>query len=166
MTDDLAFLDASAQAELVRRGDVTPLELVDAAVTRVEKLNPELNAVIHPRFERARAEAAGPLPDGPFRGVPIVIKDLDGASAGDPLHHGNAAMKAAGHVADHDTWLVALLRAAGFVLIGKTNTPEFGLMPTTEPLAYGPTRNPWNTDHSTGGRRRGRVRDGRGRPRR
>src|SRR5580704_1954914 len=82
MTDDLAFIDAVTQAELVRRGDVSPLELVDAAITRIEKLNPELNAVIHPRFERARAEAAGSLPDGPFRGVPLVIKDLDGASAG------------------------------------------------------------------------------------
>jgi amidase len=151
MTDDLAFLDARAQAELVRRGDLAPLELVDAAITRVEKLNPELNAVIHPRFERARAEAAGELPDGPFRGVPVVIKDLDGSSAGDPLHNGNQALKAAGRVADHDTWIVTRLRAAGFVIIAKTNTPEFGLMPTTEPLAYGPTRNPWNTDHSTGG---------------
>ena len=151
MIDDLAFVDAVTQAELVRGGDVSPLELVDAAITRIEKLNPELNAVIHPRFERARTEAAGSLPDGPFRGVPLVIKDLDGASAGDPLHNGNQALKAAGHVAEHDTWLVARLRAAGFVLVGKTNTPEFGLMPTTEPLAYGPTRNPWNTDHSTGG---------------
>src|SRR3982074_3035731 len=116
MTDDLAFLDAVAQAELVRRGDLSPLELVDAAITRVEKLNPDLNAVIHPGFERARAEAAGSLPDGPFRGVPIVIKDLDGASAGDPLHNGNQALKAAGHVAAHDTWLVARLRDAGFVI--------------------------------------------------
>jgi amidase len=151
MSDDLAFLDAVTQAELVRRGDLSPLELVDAAITRIEKLNPELNAVIHPRFERARGEAAGSLPDGPFRGVPIVIKDLDGASAGDPLHNGNRALKTAGYVANRDTWLVSRLRAAGFVIVGKTNTPEFGLMPTTEPLAYGPTRNPWNTDHSTGG---------------
>jgi amidase len=151
MTDDLAFLDAVAQAELVRRGDLSPLELVEAAITRIEKVNPELNAVIHPRFEAALSDAAGSLPDGPFRGVPIVIKDLDGSSAGDPLHNGTQALKAAGYVADHDTWLVSRLRAAGFVLVGKTNTPEFGLMPTTEPVAYGPTRNPWNTDHSTGG---------------
>ena len=151
MTDDLAFLDALAQAELVRRGDLSPAELVDAAIARVEKLNPELNAVIHTRFDAARAEAAGSLPDGPLRGVPIVIKDLDASTAGDPLHHGNRALKGAGRVADHDSWLVARLRAAGCVVIGKTNTPEFGLMPTTEPEAYGPTRNPWNTNHGVGG---------------
>ncbi len=96
MSDDLAFLDALAQADLVRQGTVTPAELVDAAITRVEKLNPELNAVIHPRFDAASAEAAGALPDGPLRGVPIVIKDLDGSTKGDPLHYGNQALKAAG----------------------------------------------------------------------
>ena len=151
MSDDWAFLDALAQADLVRQGTVTPSELVDDAITRVEKLNPELNAVIHPRFDAARAEAAGALPHGPLRGVPIVIKDLDASTAGDPLHHGNQALKAAGRRAEHDTWLVARLRGAGCVVIGKTNTPEFGLMPTTEPTAYGPTRNPWNTDHGVGG---------------
>ena len=151
MSDDLAFLDALAQAALVREGKVTPVELVESAITRVEKLNPELNAVIHPRFDAARAEAVGVLPDGPLRGVPIVIKDLDASTSGDPLHFGNQALKEAGRQADHDTWLVERLRAAGCVVIGKTNTPEFGLMPTTEPLAYGPTRNPWNTDHGVGG---------------
>ena len=151
MSDAWAFLDALAQADLVRQGTVTPSELVDDAITRVEKLNPELNAVIHPRFDAARAEAAGALPHGPLRGVPIVIKDLDASTAGDPLHHGNQALKAAGRRAEHDTWLVARLRGAGCVVIGKTNTPEFGLMPTTEPTAYGPTRNPWNTDHGVGG---------------
>ena len=151
MSDDLAFLDALAQAALVREGKVTPVELVESAITRVEKLNPELNAVIHPRFDAARAEAVGVLPDGPLRGVPIVIKDLDASTSGDPLHFGNQALKEAGRQADHDTWLVERLRAAGCVVIGKTNTPEFGLMPTTEPMAYGPTRNPWNTDHGVGG---------------
>ncbi len=151
MSDDLAFLDAVAQADLVRRKELSPVELVDAAITRVEKLNGELNAVIHPRFDAARAEAGRELPDGPFRGVPVVIKDLDGTSRGDPLHYGNQALKAAGRVADHDTWLVARLRKAGFVVVAKTNTPEFGLMPTTEPTAYGPTRNPWNTGYGTGG---------------
>jgi amidase len=151
MSDDLAFLDALAQADLVRRRDVSPAELVEAAITRVEKLNPELNAVIHPRFDAARAEAPSTPANGPLRGVPIVIKDLDGSTAGDPLHYGNQALKAAGRRADHNTWLVERLRAAGCVVIGKTNTPEFGLMPTTEPTAYGPTRNPWNTGHGVGG---------------
>jgi amidase len=151
MADDLSFLDATAQAELVRTGELTPLELVDAAINRIEKVNGELNAVIHPLFDKARAAAGADLPDGPFRGVPTVFKDLDGASAGDPLHLGNKLMKQLGHVADHDSYLFAKLRAAGFVAVGKTNTPEFGLMTTTEPDAYGPTRNPWNTQHSTGG---------------
>jgi amidase len=152
VSDDLARLDATAHAALVRAGDATPLELVDAAINRVEKLNGDLNAVIHPRFDKARAEAASPaLPDGPFRGVPIVLKDLDGGAAGDPLHLGNALLKRVGYVADHDSYLVAKLKAAGCVVVGRTNTPELGLMPTTEPVAYGPTRNPWNTTYGTGG---------------
>jgi len=148
---DLSVLDATAQAELVRAGDATPLELVDAAINRIEKLNGDLNAVIHERFDRARAEASAALPDGPFRGVPIVFKDLDGSMAGEPLHQGNALLKQLGHTGDHDSYLFEKLRAAGFVPVGKTNTPELGLMPTTEPLAYGPTRNPWSTAHGTGG---------------
>ena len=152
MESELSTLDATAQADLVRSGEATPLELVDAAINRVEKVNSEVNAVIHPLFDKARAAAGGSeLADGPFRGVPIVIKDLDGASAGDPLHWGNRLLKRVGYVADHDSHLFAKLRAAGFVVIGKTNTPELGLMPTTEPEAYGPARNPWNTGHGTGG---------------
>jgi len=150
MTDDLSVLDATAQAQLVGRGDISPLELVDAAINRVEKVNPELNAVIHPLFDKARAAARGDLA-GPFRGVPAVVKDLDGSSAGDPCHMGNKLLKEIGWVDDHDSYLFAKLRAAGFVFVGKTNTPEFGLQPTTEPLVYGPTRNPWNTDRGTGG---------------
>jgi amidase len=150
--EDLGALDATAQAELVRAGDVTALELVDAAITRIEKVNSELNAVIHPLFDKARdATARSSGDDAPFSGVPIVLKDLDGSSAGDPLHLGNAALRDAGHVADHDTYLVAKLRAAGCIPVGKTNTPELGLLPTAEPKAYGPTRNPWNTEHSPGG---------------
>lgn len=149
--DDLAFLDATAQAELVRSGDLSPIELVDAAVNRIEKVNPEINAVIHPLFDKARATAGGALSDGPFRGVPIVLKDLDGPSKGDPHHCGNKLLKEIGAVGDHDTYLFEKLYAAGFIPVGKTNTPELGLMPTTEPEAYGPTRNPWSTDHGAGG---------------
>ncbi len=148
--DDLAVLDATAQARLVRTGAAKPLELVDAAIARIEHRNPALNAVIHPRFERAREEAVDPAP-GPFRGVPIVVKDLDGQLAGEPLHMGNRLLRDLGHRADHDSYLFAKLRGAGFVIVGKTNTPEFGLLPTTEPLAYGPTRNPWDLDRSPGG---------------
>jgi len=148
---DPAGLDAVAHAELARRGDASPAELVDAAITRIEKLDGELNAVIHPLFDRARDVARGDLPDGPFRGVPVLIKDLDGSVADAPLHLGNTLLKSIGYTADHDSYLVAKLRAAGFVIVGKTNTPEFGLLPTTEPRAYGPTHNPWDTTRSPGG---------------
>ena len=150
-TDEFAALDATAQAALVRRGEVSALELVDAAISRIEQGNAALNAVIHQRFEQARAEAKGVLPNGPFRGVPFLLKDLDGFSAGDPYHGGNQALAQAGYVAPVDSHLTTKFRQAGLVILGRTNTPEFGLMPTTEPLAKGPTRNPWNLQHSTGG---------------
>lgn len=148
---DTTWMDATAQAELVRTGQASPAELVDAAVERIEKTNGELNAVIHERFDKARAEAAGELPDGPFRGVPYVLKDLVAMSAGDPHHGGIKGVKDAGWVGDYDTEIVRRFRAAGLVLVGKTNTPELGLFPTTEPEAYGPSRNPWDTGRSTGG---------------
>jgi amidase len=148
--DDLRWLDATASAELVAAGALSPAELVDAAIGRIEKLDPAINAVIHQRFDRARAEARGELPDGPFRGVPIVIKDLD-ATAGDPLHLGTRFLRDAGYTADYDTGFVTRLRRAGFVVVGRTSTPEFALSITTEPLATGPTRNPWDTERSTGG---------------
>ncbi len=152
MSHDLGTLDATAQAELVRSGDVTPSELVDAAIARVEKLNPELNAVIHERFDEARAEAAAPdLPDGPFRGVPFLLKDLGGNLAGAPYHAGMQFLKRHDFRSPRDAWITEKLRAAGFILIGRTNTPELGVQPVTEPLAYGPTRNPWNLNHSPGG---------------
>jgi amidase len=150
-TDDLSTLDATAQADLVRTGKASPGELVDAAIARIEKVNPEINAVIHERFDRARAEAAGSLPDGPFRGVPMLVKDLGLMMAGDPYHLGSRFLKSAGYRADHDTALATRFLGAGVVVVGRTNTPEFGSTVTTEPLAYGACRNPWNTGHSTGG---------------
>lgn len=152
MSKDLAFLDGIAQAELIRKGEVTPIELVDAAIERIEKVNPQLNAVITPLFEKARAQAArGDIPDGPFRGVPFLLKDLVCASAGDPLHSGMRLLRDAHFVAPHDTYLATKFREAGFICVGKTNTPELGLNATTEPEAYGPTRNPWDPNRSTGG---------------
>ncbi|HLN43108.1 MAG TPA: amidase family protein [Acidimicrobiales bacterium] len=145
------FLDACALAELVRDGTASPAELVDDAVARIEKLNPELNAVIRTRFVEARREAAGDLPDGPLRGVPIVLKDLLCSMAGEEIHEGMQAVKKARYVADRDQELARRLRAAGMVVVGRTNTPELGILPTTEPAAYGPTRNPWDTARSTGG---------------
>lgn len=151
--DDLAWLDATAQAELVRTKEVTPVELVAAAIERIERVDPSLNSVIHRRFERATEEAGdgGELPDGPFRGVPFVVKDLFAPTAGDPMHNGMKALRDAGYVAPADSWLTARYRAAGFVFVGRTNTPELGLVPTTEPVAHGATRNPWSTTHSAGG---------------
>lgn len=144
-------LDATGQAELIRKGDVSAEELIDASITAIEKLNPELNAVIHERFDKARREVAAGMPDGPFAGVPYVHKDHDGSIAGEPLHHGCRGLKEAGLVSDHDSNLARRFREAGLVCVGKTNLPEFGLQPTTEPEAYGPTRNPWDTTRSTGG---------------
>lgn len=145
-------LDATAQAELVRQGECTPAELVDAAIVRIERLNPTLNAIIHPLFDKARAEARGSsLPDGPFRGVPIGIKDAICQTAGDPYHAGMRFLRDRGWRADHDSYLARRIRSAGFVIVGRTNTPELAGSVTTEPLAYGPSRNPWNLDRSTGG---------------
>lgn len=151
--DDLAWLDATAQADLVRTKEVTPAELVAAAIERIERIDPSVNSVIHRRFERAIEEAGDgrDLPDGPFRGVPFLVKDLYASTAGDPMHNGMRALRDAGYVAPEDSWLTARYRAAGFVFVGRTNTPELGLVPTTEPEAHGATRNPWSTDHSPGG---------------
>ena len=143
--------DACAQAELVRSGEVSPAELVDAAIDRIEAVNPQLNAVIIERFDKAREEAAGLLPKGPFRGVPILIKDLHCPSKGDPCYEGTRFLHQAGVVADHDAGVVRRFREAGFVIVGRTNTPELGTTVTTEPLSFGPSRNPWDPSRSTGG---------------
>ena len=144
-------MDATAQAELVRSGEASPTELVEEAIARVEELNPQINAVIHELFDEGRAEAEGDLPEGPFKGVPFLFKDLGAAYAGQPLHMGMQALKDANFRAPADTYLAERFRAAGFVVIGKTNTPELGILPTTEPDAYGATRNPWDLDRTAGG---------------
>jgi len=151
LADDTQWLDATEQARLVREGQVTPAELLDAAIDRIERLDPAINAVIIRWFDHARTLAAGPLPDGPFRGVPFLLKDLWAHFDGQPLSNGCQAIKDALPLSTSDTTLVARFKAAGFVTAGRTNSPEFGSLPTTEPLAWGPTRNPWNTDHSPGG---------------
>jgi amidase len=151
MTDELATLDATAQADLVRRREATPLELVDAAIARIEKVNPKLNAVIIQLFEKARAQAKSMLPDGPFKGVPFLVKDLTCQTAGDSYHAGMRLLRQLKWTADHDTYLAAKFRAAGFIFVGRTNVPELGPLPTTEPVAYGPTHNPWDLAHSPGG---------------
>ncbi|HEY5816519.1 MAG TPA: amidase [Solirubrobacterales bacterium] len=151
MSDDLSRLDATAQAQLVRDGEATPAELAEAAIARVEAANGELNAVIHPLFEEGLEAARGELPDGPFKGVPFLLKDLGAAFAGQPLHLGMRYLKERDFRAPVDTYLAQRFREAGLVTIGKTNTPELGILPTTEPRAHGPSRNPWSLEHSTGG---------------
>jgi amidase len=146
---DLARLDATAQADLVRGGRATPLELVDAAIERIERTNGALNAVVTATFERAREAARGRLPDGPFRGVPFLLKDLSAAWAGVRMTSGSAFLK--DFVAPVDSVLVQRYRAAGLVLLGKTNCAEFGFLPTTEPELFGPTRNPWDPERTAGG---------------
>ncbi len=149
---DLAAVDAVGHAELVRKGEATPRELVDAAIARIEKQNPELNAVIHATFEKARVEAsAKSLPHGPLRGVPFLMKDLGGQTAGDPYHVGMRFLRDAAWREAEDSYFAAKLRAAGAVFLGRTNTPELGLLPTTEPMAYGATKNPWDLSRSAGG---------------
>jgi amidase len=152
MSDDFEWMDATAQAAAVRAGDVTPSELLEGALARIEARNPALNAVIHDLSEKARLAAADPaLPDGPFRGVPLLLKDAVAHSAGDPYHCGMQVLKDAQWTEPADTWLVERFRAAGFVICGKTNLPEMASSVTTEPRAYGPTRNPWDTTRSPGG---------------
>ncbi len=146
---DLTELDALGQAQLVHSGDVSPRELVDAAIACIEEVNPGINAVIHERFEAARSECPD-LPDGPFRGVPLVLKDT-ALAAGEPVHVGMRVLREAGYRSPADQEFVARFRRAGFVVVGRTNTPELANQATTEPRAYGATRNPWDPTRSVGG---------------
>jgi len=147
--DEVTFLDATALADLVRRMEVKPLELVDATIERIARVNPKLNAVVTPVYDQARAAAQGDIPDGPFRGVPFLLKDLVAAYAGVRMTSGSAFLR--DFVPDHDSELVRRQKRAGLIVVGKTNAPEFGILCTTEPLLFGPTRNPWDTSRTTGG---------------
>lgn len=147
--DELLSLDAVGQAEAVRNGEVSPRELVETAIARIEAYDDELNAVVYRRFERALAELDDIPADAPFRGVPILLKDIGWESAGDPCGAGSKILD--GMVAERDSHGVALLRRAGFVILGRTNVPELATTITTEPVAFGPTRNPYDTSYSAGG---------------
>src|SRR5262245_25028657 len=152
MADDLSRLDAVAQAELIRTRKASPAELVDAAIERIERLNPKLNAVIHRFFERAREQARnGALPEGPFRGVPFVLNCRCGSWQGAPMHFGARFLRESEFRVPRDSFLAGKFRAAGLVFVGRTNVPELGILPATESDAYGAAHNPWNPDHSTGG---------------
>jgi amidase len=151
MTDDFRWLDATAQADLVRTGAASARELVDAAIVRIERDNPTINAVITELFDKARSQTGEVDREAPFAGVPFLLKDAVCHSAGDPFHAGMRLLKDAGYVAPDDTWLAARFRAAGLLTVGKSNTPEYATSATTEPLAYGATHNPWDHQRSPGG---------------
>jgi amidase len=146
---NFADYDGLGLAELVRKREVTPSELLDAAIARIERNNPKLNAVVYKAYDEARALASRPLPEGPFKGVPFLIKDLGVRVKGWPRTSGS-------HFAtidsdESDSELVKRYRDAGVVLVGKTNTPEFGIPGVTTSARLGPCRNPWNPDHISGG---------------
>jgi amidase len=144
---ELLWLSAVEQAALVRAGEVSALELVDAAIARIEATR-TLNAVIHDDFDAARTRAQQPL-SGPLAGVPFLLKDLGEPQEGLPERMGSRAL--ATHVADATAWTVQRYGDAGLVILGRTNTPEFGNHCATEPALFGPTRNPWAADRSPGG---------------
>lgn len=151
-TSEYASHDALGLAALVASGEVSASELVETAITAIEELDPKLNAVIHESHERAREEARGDLPAGPFRGVPFLLKDLGcGNRVGDPIHWGTRFLRDAGFRAHTTSYLVEKFERAGLVVLGRSNVPELGAWATTESDAYGPCRNPWNPDHTSGG---------------
>ncbi len=146
---ETTWLDATAQADLVRRGEVSPAELVAAAIARIEAVNPQLDAVIRTRFDQAKLEAAGGPPEGPFHGVPILFKDLGCVVAGEPTAFGLGPLRDLAWPVT--SYLAEQFRAAGFVPLGRTNVPEFGTTVTTEPRSFPAARNPWHPGHSAGG---------------
>jgi amidase len=151
--NELLALDATGQAERIRTGDCSAAELLEASIAAIERLNPVLGAVNVPLFDLAREQVRRPdgLGDGPFRGVPMLLKDLGAQLAGAPFACGTKFLRDQRYVSPRDSELTARFRRAGFTFVGKANTPELGLSPTTEPDAFGATRNPWDTDRIVGG---------------
>src|SRR5262249_1733603 len=151
--EEFASYDGLGLARLVRRGEVSPAELLDVAIASVEARNPELNAVICRLYDQARAATAAPpaagRPDGRLPGVPPPLKDMAAHYEGAVRTNGSLLSK--DNVVDHDSETPARLKRGGLVIFGKTNTPEMGLAPSTEPRLFGPTRNPWRLTHTAGG---------------
>jgi len=141
--------DALGLAELIRDKSISAEELLELAIKEAEQKNPAINAIITPLYDYGREQIALGLPDGPFKGVPFLLKDLLASLAGTPISNGSAAYQ--GYISPSDSELVKRYKSSGVVIFGKTNTPEFGLMGVTEPKAFGPSRNPWNTAHTPGG---------------
>ena len=141
--------DATELARRVRAREVSATELVDAAITGIEQVNPQLNAVVHKMYESARESAKQPLGDGPFAGVPMGVKDFDGFVKGVPFTASTRFLD--GFIPDHDAEAIARFRRAGLIFLAKTNCPELAILGTTESEFRGPAHNPWNLDHTTGG---------------
>ena len=149
MLKDYANYDAIGLAQLVKKKDISASELLDTAIAHAEKENPAINAIITKLYEFGHEQIAQGLPDGPFSGVPFLLKDLLGSLEGTPMSNGSACYR--GSISPSDSELVKRYKSSGVVIFGKTNTPEFGLMGITEPKAFGPTKNPWNLKHTPGG---------------
>lgn len=141
--------DALGLAELVKNNEVSAMELLEEAIDRTDKVNGEINAVVYKHYDEAKSSINSGLPDGPFKGVPFLLKDLHLLLTGTTTSYGSSFFK--DQVADHDSTLVERYKQAGLVIFGKTNSPELGLMPVTEPRLFGPTRNPWNLERTPGG---------------
>ncbi len=157
MADGMIRYDAIGLGELIRKGEISPVELLEITIQRIEKINPRINAIIHKMYDQARETAeswsseirAGTAADAVFGGVPFLLKDLIAEYKGAPFHEGSRAVK--GYISKLESELVKRQKAGGLIIVGKTNAHEFGSLPTTEPNLYGPTINPWDTSLTPGG---------------
>ena len=146
---EFSEFDAIGLAELVRKREVSPVELCEETIERIERVNPQLNAVIAKLYDRAIVQAKAGTASGPFAGVPFLLKDLLSPLAGVPFTSGSRLYR--NFVPKHDAEMVRRYKAAGFNIVGKTSTPEFGILPVTEPVLFGPCRNPWDISRTPGG---------------
>jgi amidase len=147
--DDYKQYDALGLAGLIAKKEVSPAEVLEAAISRAEAVNPKINAIVHTMYGKAREAAHAPIPAGPFSGVPFLMKDLEMSLAGEPMSSGCTGMKH--YIPNFDSYAVQRMKAAGLVIFGKTNTPELGVTPYTEPVLHGPTKNPWKLSCTPGG---------------
>jgi amidase len=155
--DELLGYDAIGLSELVRKGEITPSELLEKTIQRIENINPKLNAVIHKLYDQARTATSSLssgkkktiLENSVFGGIPFLLKDLTAECEGTPFNEGSLAVR--GYISKLDSEIVKRQKASGLIIVGKTNTPEFGILTTTEPSLHGPTRNPWNPGLTPGG---------------
>src|SRR5262249_20074235 len=149
LAEEFERYDGLGLAELIRTKEASPEEVLAATLERIDARNPAINAVVTRMDQHARAAIRAGLPDGPFKGVPYLLKDLGALYTGVVTSYGSKLF--ADYVPDHDSEIVARMKRAGLVIVGKSNTPEMGIAPSTEPRLHGATRNPWSLDHSAGG---------------